>query len=792
MKKQMAVPLSECISIGTVIVHDDSESSLPLEHTDVVAQVTGPVASVCVTQRFGNPFTHPIELVYLFPLPHEAAVVGFELKIGDRVIKSKVEESEVARREYEEARDAGKRAGLVEERRPNLFSIEIANVQPHETIVATLRYHERVRFDDGEYRFIFPMGLTPKYHHDAREAARTDAPIASAGSAIGTVDVQLSIDAGVALADPKSSSHAIEVSRIDERRVHVRSAGEIIPNKDFVVRYQVAEDDVRAAAWMATSKPAPTLLVTAIPPRLTGDAEPAPREFVFVIDRSGSMGGGPMSQARNALRACVRALGDRDTFAIIAFDNVVEWLKPSAIDVTQQAVLDADRWIGDLHARGGTDIITAVKEALALRRDAMRQRYIVFLTDGAVSAEKEVLTAIRKEIGSGRIFTFGIGPSVNRALLTSMAAQGKGTAEFLQLDEDIEEALIRFQDRVAYPAVQDIRVEWKNAKAWDVYPPQLTDLYHGQPLELTARVAPNENAAIVISGTRGDDSWRTEIALPQPVDDPAITRVWAKARVDALLAAIDNESKDSSLRSEVIALAIEHHLITRYTSLVAIDEEATKGAASKRIRVAVPLPEGLVLEGFTGSTPFGGAMPIAMQAGMLSAPSMVMRARSAQPPSVPRRSAAPPAAFEMLAHDERPRREEDDDPLRMLARTQNVSGSWGSAENEIELTSAAILAFVRRGHTTRSGNYRRQLAKAVRWLTAAANATGIAAVARAIALAEMGDAIGDASLSALRSNVTVPASLDELRAAALDRRAVSAGAKVDSTASQIWRAAIVG
>ncbi len=702
--------------LGTMIVQAAAESSLPLEHTDVVAQVTGPIANVSVTQRFGNPFDQPIELLYLFPLPHEAAVTSFELKAGGRTIVSRVEEADAARRTYESARDRGQRAGLVEERRANLFSLEIANVQPHETIVATVRYQERIRFDDGNYSFVFPMGITPKYHKDPAEAVKTDAPVAKSGSPIGIAAVQVSIDAGVAAGDPVSPSHAIDVTRLDERRMNVRTAGEIIPNKDFVLRYRVASEDIRTAVWLAHANGGTTLLLTAIPPRLESDAEPSPREFIFVIDRSGSMSVKPMAQARNALRACIRSLSTKDTFAILAFDDRLDWYKPQSSAVSQKMIDDADRWIRTIQSRGGTEIGAALEAALKLPHDRERQRYIVFLTDGAVSAEREVISAVRSRIGSGRLFTFGIGASVNRALLAGMANEGRGVAEFLQEDEDIEEALIRFQDRVAYPAMQDVRVEWSEATAWDVYPNVLPDLYHGQALEMTARVkTTGSHAKAIISGTRDGKEWRAELALPEGANEPAVARIWAKARVDALLAEIDSRANVSMHRSEIIELAIEHHLATRFTSLVAVDEQPAGGGESKQVRVAVPMPEAVVMDWMVAAP--AAAMP-AFAAGMLG---KITRSAAQAPP--------PPPAFEECLS-------EDEDPLRRLARTQNVDGSWGTGDERIEKTAAAILEFVRQGHTTKSGHYRRQIARAVKWLRAA-NAEGAAGVAKERALAEL-------------------------------------------------------
>jgi Ca-activated chloride channel homolog len=227
-------PVDE-LRLGALIVAGiPAVSSLPLEHTDVVAQVCGPLASVSVTQRFGNPFHEPVELAYLFPLPHEAAIVDYELRIGQRVIRAEMQELEAARQTYAEARTAGKRAGLVEQRRPNLFSVELANVQPGETIMATVRYQERLRYDDGDYQFVFPMGITPKFHADPAEARNVDAPIAGGGAPIGRVDLSLAVDAGGPAGDPRSPSHAVEVTRLDERRFSVRLLGDIIPN----IRYR--------------------------------------------------------------------------------------------------------------------------------------------------------------------------------------------------------------------------------------------------------------------------------------------------------------------------------------------------------------------------------------------------------------------------------------------------------------------------------------------------------------------------------------------------------------------------
>jgi len=775
-----------------LVTNSATTSSLPLEHTDVVAHVSGPLASVSVTQRFGNSFAEPVELAYLFPLPHGAAIVDYELRIGQRVIRADIKEVEDARRTYATARDQGQRAGLLEQRRPNLFSVELANVQPGETILATVRYQERLRYDDGCYSFILPMGITPKYHHNPPEAASMDAPVASKGAAIGTVDISLTIDAGGPADDPRSSSHEVEITRMDDRRFGVRLLGDIIPNKDFVLRYTVAHAAVRATATSSISEGGATVLVTAIPPRLADEFEPAPREFIFVIDRSGSMQGQPLLQARNALRSCLRSMGPQDSFNIQAFDDRVEWFSQSASAVIQDKVDRADSWLENINARGGTDILGAIDSVLMLSPDPERQRYIVFLTDGAVSADDEALRRIQRQIGRARLFTFGVGPSVNRSLLVRIAELGHGTAEFLQLNEDIEGAIIRFQDRVAYPVLQDLKLDWEGVTAWDVYPALLPDLYIGQPLELVARVrATGQNPGrLTISGRSGDLPVTLSVDLPAAtVAEPIVTHAWARARVDALLDTLrEDPGQTGGLRAEIIGLAIAHRLLTPFTAFVAVDTEVIdKISNTRRVSVAVPLPEGLSIEGFFGSEAFLDSAPMAsapMSSRMASVPrlgAMIDRAMSAPDTAEMMQPSQRVFAAAALPSSRRSTdlQEATDELLRWLTRIQNVSGSWGADEGEVEQTAAAILAFVRAGQTHRSGHYRRQLAKAIKWLLAA-TAQGPAEYARARALSELANATGDPAIerASRLSHTAFPiielheplSTLEELRIAALSRQ----------------------
>ncbi|MBN1370663.1 MAG: VWA domain-containing protein [Anaerolineaceae bacterium] len=719
----MSHPVNQpTVLMGQIVLVDSFASALPLEHTDVTAQVSGPLASVAVTQRFGNPLEAAAELEYLFPLPHEGAITAFELRLGERVIRADLHEIEVARKKFEEARDEGKRAGLLEQRRPNLFGVRLTNVQPGETVLTTVRYQQRVKFDADGYEFVYPMGLTPRYTQPGypQEGQEVSAPVAQPGEKIGPVEISLSVDAGVQAGEPTSPSHPIETTRLDERRFQVRLAGDQIPDRDFVLRYTVSGADIRPAAWTSEHKDGNFFLATLIPPTPETDVEVPPREFIFVLDRSGSMNGGPIMQARNALRACLRVLGTEDNFRILLFDHELEWYQAEPSKVTQADVDSADAFLACVDARGGTEIISALKAALTIPADPRRTRLVVFLTDGAVSAEGRALENLVADLGNARVFTFGIGPSVNRALLGKMASLGRGAAEFLQAEEDIEGAIIRFQDRVSMPVLTDLSIEWKNGKAWDVYPSLLPDLYIGQPLEICGRVKATwgKPPKVIIRGKRAGQAVEFALELPgASAVDASIGRAWARARVDDLLDRMMLEPKESeSLRASVISVALEFGLVTPFTAFVVVDEHITDGGKPTLVRVAQPLPAGLDFGGFA---PPPSAMPMAASLKSMASPRMrytggrVMRSMAADASQVdgfaaplvresaPMQDAAPVA----------PRTREE--VLRWLGRTQRVDGSW---EGSLEFTAAAVLAFVRAGYTTRSGPFRVVVKRAAQWL----------------------------------------------------------------------------
>lgn len=339
------------------------------------------------------------------------------------------------------------------------------------------------------------MGITPRYHspEHPEEGSGLDVPIAGADEPIGGLEITLSVDAGLPAGDPICESHPIEVTRLDERRFSLRLAGPQIPDHDFVLKYPMLKKRFSLAVWrvgapddqdehIATpltrrAEEGDYFLATLLPPDPGGESVTHAREFIFVLDRSGSMMGEPIRQATNALSACLRTLTPADSFRLLVFNQETQWYWQVASPFNQQALDQVDNFLEKVDGSGGTEIVKALIEALSTPLDPNRTRLVILFTDGAVSAEERAYQKVSQLLGKARLFTFGIGPSVNRAFLEGLARAGRGTAEFIDLEADIEGAIIRFQDRISCPALADLKITDGNGQVWDVYPSPLPDLY---------------------------------------------------------------------------------------------------------------------------------------------------------------------------------------------------------------------------------------------------------------------------------------------------------------------------
>jgi len=768
---------------GMLLPHDAALPPVPLEHTSIEVELLGPLAETTLAQRFRSGHSAPLDALYVFPLPVAAAVSELELRVGERLIRGELRERAEAEARFRVAAERGASAALLGQERPNLFSVELANLQPGEAVQVRLRFFERVPYDDGWFTLTIPSMVMPRYVPEGQPASPRDGvlPLLPLGEPGHTLAVRVIVDLG-RLAELASPSHEIDIKEERSRRIVTLRNPAAVPDRDFVLRYRPAGEGYAAAAFTYRAPGQPgTLLLTLTPRAVPAPEKVLPRELLFVFDRSGSMGGASIAQARNALRACLRALNPDDTFNILPFDDKVEQLAPAPLPFTQSSVDAADSFIAGIDARGGTEIVGALKAAMEQPRDPARLRVIVFLTDGAVGNEAAVLRELAAGLNEARVFAFGVGSAVNRFLLDKLAELGRGNVEYILPGESINPAVERFQRRAALPLVRDLSVDWGDASVADALPAPLPDLYAGQPLTVLARYnAPREQRALVtVKGRTATGTFTERLTVDLPLATPerggvwaALPRLWASAR----LAALDDAARLDPARAPALAvearqLALEHGLLSAHTSFVAVEEPppgAERRPATARVLVPVHLPAGSERSAFEPSqappppgmlyamapppaprglgpkTPQGMAAKFlgALRGGLADAgspesigfPAPVMRAADAMPSSAP--AARSVGATAPQARREPTPSERRDAALRFLARTQAVDGSWAGDE---AATSIVVLAFARAGHSSHSGAFRTQLARAARWLEARA-ATPDVAVAAAVAQALLRDA----------------------------------------------------
>jgi Ca-activated chloride channel family protein len=600
------------------VVPKDGEEAvdvpLPLRHTDVHAVVTGYISAVDVTQQFENPYDEKIEAVYLFPLPEKAAVNEFVMTIGERKIRGILREKEEARRIYEDARAQGYRASLLVQHRPNIFEQKVANIEPGKRIDVNIRYFHTLAYEDGWYSFVFPTVVGPRYNPQGTSDPVVAVPRTVFGApATGTAvrylrpnersahDLRLSVDvdAGVAI-EELEASHDIATRRDGESRAHVALAGgSTIPNRDFILKFRVAGETIKSNLLTYTDARTQegyfTLLV--YPPAATTALRRQSVEMVFVVDTSGSMMGEPLGQARAAINAALDRLERGDTFQIMNFSTSVQQFASRPLAATYDNIERARDYVRRLGADGGTEMLSGIRAALGFPHDPERTRLITFLTDGYIGNEAEILGEVQRTIGAARIFSFGVGNSVNRFLLDGLATEGRGAAAYLGLDDSAGAVMGYYFDRISRPALTDVGIDWGALEVRDVYPARLPDLFPGRPIIVTGKFA-GRPGDVRVRGRLGNERASFDVGAARDSQQPALRSLWARLRIEDL-ARRQNWAGDpgGDLAQAIRVTALEHGLMSAYTSFVAVDaSERTAGERGTTVNQAVPVPDGVRYE----------------------------------------------------------------------------------------------------------------------------------------------------------------------------------------------------
>lgn len=607
---------------GSLVVmgaNGKAKSLCPLKHTDVKAEISGFLSRVVVTQQFENNFDEKIEAVYIFPLPQNAAVDDMTMTVGDRVIRGKILPREEAQAVYEGAKSRGQVASLLDQERPNIFTQSIANILPGEQIKITISYVETLRYEDGAYEFVFPMVVGPRYipgapigvsmaygfdPHTNRvpDASRISPQPAAAGTRSGhDISLEVTLDAGLIVDSLDSKTHQVDVERPSPTRARLKlKKGATIPNKDFILRYDVSGRTIQDALITHRSDKGGFFTLILQPPDRVAVDDVTPKELVFVLDTSGSMAGFPIEKAKETMKLALDSLYPSDTFNLITFAGDTNILFPQPVPATKANLRKAQAFLSSTSGAGGTEMMTAIKAALEPSDDQSHVRIVCFMTDGFVGNDFGILGEVQKH-RNARVFAFGIGSSVNRFLLDRLAEAGRGEVEYVGLNDDGSAAAKRFHQRIRNPLLTDISIEWNDLPVTDIYPQRLPDLFGAKPVVVTGRFTAPASGTIRLKGKMGGNDFTREIPVTLPETmalHDVLAPLWARARVEDLTGqdffGAQTGKMRPDLKSTITQLGMEFRLMTQFTSFVAVEEMmVTDGGQLRRIDVPVDVPEGV-------------------------------------------------------------------------------------------------------------------------------------------------------------------------------------------------------
>lgn len=595
------------ITQGTLYAMDKKGVQLgksPLKHTKVYSDISGFLARVTVEQEFENNFNQPIEAVYTFPLSQNSAVDDMTMRIGSRIIRGKIKEREEAKKIYEKAKAQGKTASLLNQQRPNVFTQAVANILPNEKIVIEISYVETLKYRDGSYEFVFPMVVGPRYSPASmkkNQVARITPPIAKTRAG-HDISIEVNIDAGVPIENISSTLHEINTQNLSSNSAKIELRKErIIPNKDFILKYDVTGKRIQDSILTHRTEGGGFFTMMLAPPEDVRVEDVSPKEIVFVLDTSGSMSGFPIEKAKEAMKMSIEGLYPNDTFNLITFAGNTRVLFEKPVPATPENLAKAKEFIESRRGGGGTEMMKAIQTALKASSSKEHIRIVNFMTDGYVSNESQIIAEIQKH-PEARIFSFGIGNSVNRYLLDKMAEEGRGEVEYVSLKDDGSAAAKRFHERIRNPLLTDISIDWNGMPIANIYPKRNLDLFDAKPVVIHGRFTKAQSGTINLKGKVGKQLFERSIQVDFPEKEEnhdVLATLWARTRISDLMSQMrlaKDEKARKELQETVTNLGIEFRLLTQYTAFVAVEEVVkTQGEKTMTVEVPVELPSGVSL-----------------------------------------------------------------------------------------------------------------------------------------------------------------------------------------------------
>ena len=611
---------------------DDPEvDQLPLKSTSVKVDISGVIADVVVTQVYKNEGNRPLEAIYIFPASTRAAVYGMKMTIGERIIVAKIRKREEARREYEQAKQEGKSASLLEQYRPNVFQMNVANILPADVIKVELKYTELLVPTDAVYEFVYPTVVGPRYSEQrATEAGPGEKwienPYLHQGeSPTYTFHMAVNLSAGLPIQDLTCSSHQVSVNYEGHSFASVRldPSEKYGGNRDFLLKYRLAGGKIKTGLLLFEGKDENFFLLMLQPPKRVSEVHIPPREYIFIVDVSGSMHGFPLNISKKLLKDLIGNLRPTDRFNVLLFAGGSSVMSKQSVPATPPNISQAINMIERQRGGGGTRLLPALKKALSLPKAEGFSRSVVIATDGYVSVEEEAFDLIRDNLGNANMFTFGIGSSVNRYIIEGMARVGMGEPFIITKPEEAPEKAGKFRKLIQSPVLTGVKIDFGKLEVYDVEPPSIPDVLADRPVIVFGKWRGRPKGNICLQGITGDSSFMEKIDTTsvKPLEiNSALRYLWARHRV-AILSDYNRLNQQDERVKEVTNLGLTYNLLTAYTSFVAIDTRIRlKDGQAITVKQPLPLPQGVsdyavggrsfAGKGICLATPPSSAMPL--------------------------------------------------------------------------------------------------------------------------------------------------------------------------------------
>ncbi|MCB1123518.1 MAG: VWA domain-containing protein, partial [Verrucomicrobiae bacterium] len=595
---------------------DESVDRLPLKSTDVDVKISGVIAEVVLKQEYQNMGSSVIQAEYTFPLSTRAAVHGMTMHIGERILKAKVKEKEEARQVFKKAQEEGKTASLLEQHRPNVFTMKVANILPGDVIEVEVHFTELLIPDQNIYSFVFPTVVGPRYSENSVHSTDpgqiwVQNPYLSEEQPVQSeFNLKVQLDAGMPLKEVTSRTHKIVTNFINERSVLVNLSPDELraANRDFILEYRLAGDKIQTGLILHEGRKENFFLFIAQPPERVNPEMMPPRDYVFIIDVSGSMSGFPLDTSKEVMKSIFATLRPEDSFNVLLFAAGSEILFDQSVPAASANIQAAWHLIDEARGGGGTRLLPAMKRALALPKSENLSRSLVVLTDGYVDVEMATFDLIREKLGDANLFAFGIGSSVNRFIIEGMSRVGQGESFIVT---DIHEAAVKartFARYISSPVLTHVEVAFRGLSTYDVEPKSFPDLFAERPLIVFGKWRGEPLGEVVLTGINGQGTVTQSVPVISTLRDRdhlALGYLWARQRIAQLSDYYTLES-GSEHKAEVTNLGLTYNLATQFTSFIAVDE-TPRNFTGTLTKVQQPLlqPKGVSNQAFSGvaSTP---------------------------------------------------------------------------------------------------------------------------------------------------------------------------------------------